>query len=180
MDFGSARQLIIPLKDRKTVLKLTEEASQNSTVSYRAPELFDGGCRHGPDEPNIDGKVDVWSCGCLLYGLMYGTSPFEMEFRHDGQIRIVECTHLRVLGGNIPFPPTHRENTYGYREELKDLVKWILIVDTKQRPDLESLLVKVEKLVSSVATTSSNTTTMTKAGNMSFFVDGRVTRRAIV
>ena len=181
MDFGSARPLVIQLRDRKTVLNLTEQASQNSTVSYRAPELFDGGCRHGPDEPNVDGKVDVWSCGCLLYALMYGTSPFEMEFRHDGTIRIVECTHLRVLGGNIPFPQTDvMEASYGYRKELKDLVQWILVVDRKHRPDLDSLLMKVEKLVSSSSTTSiASTTTTAAAGNMSSF-DGGVTRRAIV
>lgn len=102
MDFGSARELVVKLVDRKTVLRLTEEASQNSTISYRAPELFDGGIRHGPLEADVDGKVDVWSCGCLLFGLMYGASPFEMEFRKNGTVRIVECTHLRVLGGKIP------------------------------------------------------------------------------
>ena len=90
MDFGSARNLIVKLPDRRVVLRLAEEAAEKSTVSYRAPELFEGGCRHGPDEPDIDGKIaDVWSCGCVLYGMMYGTSPFELEFRQDGSIRIV-------------------------------------------------------------------------------------------
>ena len=146
MDFGSARKLVIQLTDRRTVMNLTDEASQNSTISYRAPELFDGGCRHGPNEPDIDGKIDVWSCGCVLYGLMYGTSPFEMEFRQDGSIRIVECTHLRLLSGKIPSPPKSREAAYGYMKGLHDMVEWILNVDRKERPDLDSVLDRAENL----------------------------------
>lgn len=147
MDFGSARKLVVKLTDRRTVLQLTEEASKNSTVSYRAPELFDGGCRHGPSEPDVDGKVDVWSCGCVLYGLMYGTSPFEMEFRKDGTIRIVECTHLRVLSGKIPYPPKFRDSLYGYKKELNDLVEFILVADREDRPDLDTVIKRVEDLL---------------------------------
>lgn len=146
MDFGSARQLVIKLTDRRTVLNLTEEASQNSTVSYRAPELFDGGCRHGLGETDIDGKIDVWSCGCVLYGMMYGTSPFEMEFRQDGSIRVSECTHLRVLSGKVPSPPKNKEANYGYSKELNDLVNWMLTVDRKERPNLDSVLERVASL----------------------------------
>jgi serine/threonine kinase 16 len=166
MDFGSATKLVTQLTDRRTVLNLTEEASQNSTVSYRAPELFDGGCRHGPDEADIDGKVDVWSCGCVLFGLMYGTSPLEMEFRQDGSIRVVECTHLRVLSGKIPSPPKSAEAAYGYKPELNDLVKWMLTVDRKERPDLDSVLERLENI------------TPSSTGNLTPF-DG-ITRRAIV
>ncbi len=54
------------------------------------------------------------SLGCVLFGLMHGTSPFEMEFCRSnntgtqqlqyGQVRIVECTNLKILG-EVPFPP---------------------------------------------------------------------------
>jgi len=55
----------------------------------------------------------------VLFGLMHGTSPFEMEFsrNHDndtsnsdggdrqyGLVGIVECTQLKILG-EVPFPP---------------------------------------------------------------------------
>ena len=146
MDFGSARSLVIQLRDRRTVLNLTEEAAKNSTISYRAPELFDGGCRHGPNEPDIDGKVDVWSCGCVLYGLMYGTSPFEMEFRQDGSVRIMDCNQLRVLG-KIPQPPKSKQALYGYRSELNDLVEAMLIVDRRERPDIDAVIGRVENAV---------------------------------
>jgi len=148
MDFGSARPLVVKLSDRKAVLNLTDEAARNSTVSYRAPELFDGGCRHGRDEPDIDGKVDVWSCGCLLYGMMYGASPFEMEFR-NGAPCIVECTYLRVLGGKIPSPPHNSEAGRRFSQELTKLVGWILNIDRVKRPDLYAVLERVEDLLNS-------------------------------
>ena len=147
MDFGSARKLVVKLDDRRTVLNLTELASQNSTISYRAPELFDGGCRHGPLETDIDGKVDIWSCGCLLFGLMYGASPFEIEFRRSGSVRIVDCTHLRVLGGKIPYPPASREVAHKYSHKIHELVDWILTVDRKERPTIEDVLSRVEGML---------------------------------
>ncbi len=157
MDFGSARTpLVVQLKDRRTVLTLTEEALVNSTISYRAPELFDGGCRHGALEPDIDGKIDVWSAGCVLYGMMYGSSPFEIEFRNgDGglssDVRIVECTHLRVLGSKIPFPAagSRRAAIFQYTPEIKQLVEWILTVDRMERPSIDAVYEKVENLLMS-------------------------------
>jgi Serine/threonine protein kinase len=148
MDFGSARELVVKLVDRKTVLRLTEDAAQYSTISYRAPELFEGGLRHGPLEADVDGKVDVWSCGCLLFGLMYGASPFEMEFRQrSGTVRIVDCTHLRVLGGKIPQVPASREAVFKYSQQLQDLVEWILTVDRTERPTIEEVCQRVEQML---------------------------------
>jgi len=150
MDFGSTKSLVTQLSNRRVVLALTEEASRNSTVTYRAPELFEGGCRHGEKEANVDGKVDVWSCGCLLYSIMYGTSPFEMDFRQqDGSVKIVECTHLGVLGGKIPVPPRNSEVGSRYRKELFDLVQWILKVERTERPSIEEVLDKVEGMLGS-------------------------------
>ncbi len=59
-------------------------------------------------------RLQYRSLGCVLFGLMHGTSPFEMEFSrndsgHDGDrrhglVRIVECTRLKILG-EVPSPP---------------------------------------------------------------------------
>lgn len=147
MDFGSARDLVVKLTDRSTVLQLCEDAARYSTISYRAPELFDGGCRHGPLEPDIDGKIDVWSCGCLLYAMMYGASPFETEFRNDGSIKVVECTHLRVLGGNLPHVPAKRASWYGYGSEILELVEWMLTVDRAERPMIDDVYDRVENFL---------------------------------
>eukprot|EP01041_Mallomonas_annulata_P001931 gene1931-3746_t len=97
-DFGSVRQASIYIETRAEALALAEEAAQFCTVSYRAPELFDPprGCK-------LDTRTDVWSLGCLLFAWYYGYSPFECEFNDNGTLRVVECTHLRVLN-KIPTP----------------------------------------------------------------------------
>jgi hypothetical protein len=54
------------------------------------------------------------SLGCVLFGLMHGASPFEIEFfrtSSDGQyghVRIVECTRLKILG-EVSLPPWTKE-----------------------------------------------------------------------
>ena len=149
MDFGSAGKVTYPIKSRSDVLRLTELAAQHCTMPYRAPELFDGGVRHGIDEPPVDGRVDVWSLGCLLFGMMYGSSPFEVEFRRDGTVRIVECTHLRVLGP-VPTPPPGTEAAGRYSKEMGDAVKWMLNQSRLERPTIDQLSRRVDELLQKV------------------------------
>jgi serine/threonine kinase 16 len=124
MDFGSAGPLLSQnLTSRQGILQIIELASIHTTLSYRPPELTEGCCnlRHGSEEEEkgegckLDyGKVDVWSLGCVLFGLLHGVSPFEMEFVRsggngggDGQyglVRVVDCTNLKILD-EVPFPP---------------------------------------------------------------------------
>ena len=83
----------------------------------------------------------------MLYGLMYGTSPFEMEFRQDGSVRIVECTYLRILGGKVPSPPKNSDVGKRYSQEMTELVQWILNVDRVQRPTLVEVTRRVEDIL---------------------------------
>mmetsp|Transcript_38762 Transcript_38762/g.58223 ORF Transcript_38762/g.58223 Transcript_38762/m.58223 type:complete len:458 (-) Transcript_38762:97-1470(-) len=156
MDFGSARPLSLSLTTRSDVLTLVEEASSHTTICYRPPELFEGGLRHG--EANLDlRKVDVWSCGCILFGLMYGSSPFEIEFVRrssssslngveEEDVKVVECTQLRVLG-RLPRPKAHTEMGKRYGVDMMDLVEGILVQDRLKRPSVEDVLEKVEGLI---------------------------------
>lgn len=54
------------------------------------------------------------SLGCVLFGLMHGTSPYEIEFLRTtsngqfGHVRIVECTRLKILT-EVPLPPWTKE-----------------------------------------------------------------------
>ena len=149
MDFGSAGKVLYPIKSRSDVLRLAETAAQHCTMPYRAPELYDGGVRHGIDEPPVDGRVDVWSLGCLLFGMMYGSSPFEVEFRRDGTVRIVECTHLRVLGP-VPTPPPGTEAAGRYSKEIGDAVKWMLNQSRLERPTIDQVSRRVDELLQKV------------------------------
>jgi serine/threonine kinase 16 len=140
MDFGSAGPLTANLNSRQQVLTIIENAAQHTTMSYRPPELFEGGIRHATSTSNSSsveeegvldfGKVDVWMLGCVLFGMMHGSSPFEVEFARtnnneygsnsssnnsnnggggggmmtEGLVKIVECTNLKILG-EVPNPP---------------------------------------------------------------------------
>lgn len=138
MDFGSVGPARIVLQSRSDCLKLVDQASENTTMPYRAPELFEGGARYGEDEPDIDGGVDVWSLGCILFALMYGVSPFECEFRGD-KVNVVDCSHLRILG-NIPTPEPHSNLAKRYDPELMTFVKSMLTQDRTLRPSIEEVL----------------------------------------
>jgi serine/threonine kinase 16 len=152
MDYGSAGPLSTPpLNTRHSILNLIEVASTHTTFSYRPPELSDVGNLSASNSCIVDyGKVDVWSLGCVLFGLLHGASPFEMEFvKNDsggygygrrsrevedqeeqyGLVRIVECTTLKILG-EVPFPPwvgsglggnnTHTNNNNNNNENVGD------------------------------------------------------------
>mmetsp|Transcript_13975 Transcript_13975/g.21622 ORF Transcript_13975/g.21622 Transcript_13975/m.21622 type:complete len:545 (-) Transcript_13975:58-1692(-) len=90
IDYGSAGPLQTPpLTTRNSILQLIELASVHTTFPYRPPELSDVGNLRASSSSStcscvVDyGKVDVWSLGCVLFGLLHGVSPFEMEFVKD-------------------------------------------------------------------------------------------------
>jgi serine/threonine kinase 16 len=141
MDFGSAGPLSVNLSTRHDVFSAIEMASQHTTLPYRPPELFEGGLRHNDGDNILDyGRVDVWSLGCLLFGLMHGCSPFEMEFvnkPYDVGVRIVECTHLKILG-EVPLPTNRNDAKDGhYPIDVYNFVRFMICHDRKKRPDTQ-------------------------------------------
>ena len=164
MDFGSAGPLSVRLKNRREVLTAIETASQHTTLSYRPPELFEGGLRHNDDDNGLldYGKVDVWSLGCVLFGLMHGCSPFEMEFVRSNNnnnspcdspnatVRIVDCTHLKILG-EIPLPPSLKQGQqqssgYYYPLEVYEFVRFMVCHDRNKRPNIQQVQTKFAQI----------------------------------
>jgi len=139
MDFGSVGALEERIDQRSQVNHIVETASQHTTLPYRPPELLEGGVRAG-DEPIDFGKVDVWSLGCTLFAMCYGASPYECEFR-GGEIRIVECTQLRILG-KLPSPPSS-----WYSSQLLETMNSILNHDRNSRMNLDEFIVEIEALI---------------------------------
>jgi len=78
---------------------------------------------------------------------MYGASPGECEFaRATGQIRIVDCTHNKVLGP-LPKPSAETPPAQWYSPQIKELVGWILTQDRHARPTLAQVRSKVQMLL---------------------------------
>mmetsp|Transcript_32316 Transcript_32316/g.89262 ORF Transcript_32316/g.89262 Transcript_32316/m.89262 type:complete len:355 (-) Transcript_32316:20-1084(-) len=141
MDFGSCGEVEVSVKGRREAIRETEAAAQLCTMQYRAPELFDV-----PSDIQVlsYGLADVWSFGCTSYCCLMGYSPFEVEFEPQSPCRPrqVDTTHLRILG-SIPWPKSGPNS--GTPDWFKELLRWVLMVDPKQRPNIGRVL---DRLVS--------------------------------
>lgn len=80
----------------------------------------------------------MWSLGATLFAFVYGYSPFECEFTPTGEARVVECTHLRVIGP-VPFPHDATRGSPAFRE----LLKWMLTQDPSARPTVDDVLARL-------------------------------------
>ena len=129
MDLGSVQESEVRINSRQEALILQERAAQESTATYRAPELFD--C---PAPGLITARTDVWSLGCTLFAMAYGDSPF------DGTV-------MSTLSGRVPVPIAQRGGAYS--QSFGDLLKWILIVDPNTRPDLLSVRARLRGMTAS-------------------------------
>eukprot|EP00975_Prorocentrum_lima_P007544 1618879-Prorocentrum_lima.AAC.1 len=62
MDFGSLGVAQRSAETRRLAMAIQEEAAEQCTMPYRAPELWD--VQTGS---KVDEKVDIWALGALLY-----------------------------------------------------------------------------------------------------------------
>ena len=132
MDFGSVVAERVVISDRQAALQTQEEAERYSTAPYRAPELWDvsSSCV-------IDGKVDVWAAGCVLYYMMVGETPFERISNQAGGSLM-----LSVLNGSFTWP----ENNAVWNKSTKyaAIVNACLAVDPAARPTIREVLAMVD------------------------------------
>lgn len=160
MDFGSAGPLSRPIRSRNEALDVADQASSHTTLPYRPPELFPGELRY--EQSGVENQeqvldytqTDVWMLGCTFFAILYGASPFEMEFarpprrgqeRNHSWIRIVDCTQLKVLG-NLPKPHPNTPPAHWYTKEIIELIEWMLNKDRHQRPTLVQVLSRIQNL----------------------------------
>ncbi|OAA33761.1 Protein kinase-like domain protein [Moelleriella libera RCEF 2490] len=168
MDLGSVAPSPIPVTSQSLALQIQDTAAEHSTMSYRAPELFD--VRTGSV---IDTKVDIWSLGCTLYACLVGKSPFEMRSDETGG-----TLSLCVLGGDWRFPDEspggvkrvnsisqakaraasgdHQSGNAGaaansssvvISEPIREIVRQCLKVEPAERPDIGQLIIMVERVL---------------------------------
>ncbi|KAF8931687.1 hypothetical protein BGZ58_007466 [Dissophora ornata] len=135
MDFGSMARARVKIQTRQQALHEQDLAAEKCSMPYRAPELFD--VKTGS---TLDEKVDIWSLGCTLYAMAYGTSPFETnQISQGGSIA------LAVLNGNVRFPTVDQADRYS--SEFRSLIKAMLVVEPAMRLDIHQVIEQVDQLL---------------------------------
>jgi len=112
-DFGSATTSILEPVNADMRLKIEEEISRYTTLSYRSPEmvnLFNG--------KSIGLPSDIWALGCLLYKLCFFDLPF-------GE------SSLAIQTGEFTIPDNSQ-----YCNGLHCLIRYMLEPDAEKRPDI--------------------------------------------
>jgi serine/threonine kinase 16 len=136
MDFGSVVRARKYISTRQEALELQDLAAEQSTMPYRAPELFDV-----KTSSTIDEKVDIWSLGCTLFALLYGHSPFEPPTEST---LVGDSIALAVTQGAFKFP----EGVGGYVDwGAKEVVRKCLVVDPGLRPSVREVRIFVEDII---------------------------------
>ncbi|CAD8148972.1 unnamed protein product [Paramecium octaurelia] len=108
IDFGASEKMINQSCLTKKV----------GTPYYVAPEVI--------SEPGYDLKVDVWSCGVILYILMIGRPPFKGS--ND-----IETLRLAKQGKWN----TNNDRWIKLSDQVKDLISKMIVVDPKKRINME-------------------------------------------
>lgn len=133
VDFGSCTKARTRVTSRQQAITLMDFALEHCTLPYRAPELLDVAANS-----EITEATDIWSLGCVLYAYCFGLSPFEkMELDQGANL------NLAISMGNYEFPT----DTNGYSEELMNVIKLCLKVNSSERPDIDQLLEMCLQLV---------------------------------
>ncbi|KAI5833720.1 Pkinase-domain-containing protein [Schizophyllum commune Tattone D] len=135
MDFGSTVKARIPIQNRNQALVQQDIAAEQSTMTYRAPELFD--VKTGV---TLDEMVDIWSLGCMLYALAYNHSPFESTQGEQGG-----SIAMAVLNAQYKHPPS------AYSQGLKDLIDSMLKVNPADRPDIHRVIQMTDRVLQSLS-----------------------------
>lgn len=124
-DFGSVSGIIRPPTNPQEMAYVQHNIMKNTTAQYRAPEMIDL-YRGLP----IDEKSDIWALGVLLYKLCYYTTPFEK----GGENAILYARY------NFPAYPQYSEN-------LKNLIRWMLLEQPIQRPNIYQLVERSSQML---------------------------------
>lgn len=114
-DFGFSRSCLD--NEGKRILSKTFCGS----LYYAGPEILMG----SPYNPTIS---DIWSCGVILYAMMFNAMPF-ME-------KDVKVLVQKELNRDITFPASK-----GVRESCVELIKWMLEPDVIRRATTSRIIV---------------------------------------
>lgn len=130
IDFGSATECPMRIRDARESRWMRDEAAENSTMPYRAPELFN--CEIGTE---IGLGVDIWALGCVLYALCYFSSPYD-EVHERG-----DSVALAVQSATVHF-----NKSAPYDDELASFIRAMIKVRAEERPSILEIRKRAEQL----------------------------------
>ncbi|MFC1603944.1 protein kinase [Planctomycetota bacterium] len=136
IDFGVARALSLPLSERTLY---TEQGQLVGTPEYMSPEQVD------IVNQDIDTRTDVYSLGALLYELLTGVLPFDLQTFREGGVE-----HMRkVICEQDPKTPSTRlrkTSIEGSKEIALKRQSQLRTLQHKLRGDLDWITLKaIEK-----------------------------------
>jgi len=102
----------------KILTKMVTTNTQTGTPYFASPEIWN-------DQP-YDYKCDIWSVGCIIYEM----ASLHVPFRGLSMQNLYKNV-LRGIYQQIPFR---------YSDDLKQIIKSILVVNPKKRPSAKELL----------------------------------------
>jgi len=130
MDFGSATPARVTINNLREAQYLQDTAAERCSMCYRPPELF-----QVSSNCTLDERTDIWSLGCLLYAMMYYQSPYDPVYERGDSVALA----VQAGGFNFPTNPV-------YSEHLIQLVREMTNQDMSFRPQIDSVIEKVEIL----------------------------------
>ena len=92
--------------------------TQTGTPYYASPEVW-------RDEP-YDLKSDVWSLGCVTFEMLALHPPFRAENMEKLYNKVIQCQYGKISDR--------------YSEDIKEIIKLLLKVKTKERPTCAQIL----------------------------------------
>jgi len=104
-------------------MELTSQGA--GTYWYLPPECFET----GPAPPKISSKVDTWSCGVILYQMLYDRKPFG----HDQSQEQILHAGTILNAQQVEFPATPKVSA-----ECKEFIKRCLARKQADRPDVST------------------------------------------
>eukprot|EP00210_Caulerpa_lentillifera_P003319 g3169.t1 len=114
----------------KNELKDSAAHSTVGTVNYMAPEVF-----AGEGKEKYDGqKADIWSCGVLLYAMVFNCFPFIKQEDINGS-NCFEKIAKKVMNEPLNFPVDDQS-----LEDVQDLLTKILEKDPDRRITLAQIM----------------------------------------
>ncbi|KAA0190147.1 hypothetical protein HAZT_HAZT008793 [Hyalella azteca] len=138
MDLGSTTPARVEVTSAADARLLQDTAAERSSMTCRAPELF-----NVPTSCRVDERTDVWSLGCVLYAMCFFKTSFDAAYERGDSVA------LAVIAGKVSFPEMHP-----FSQSLLELIESLLQVDPEQRPFMDWVVESVARLLGTQHQTS--------------------------